>query len=83
MSSSQDELHLQKTSVLDRVDNNETVVAPDDLGEDRPKQVRLHKYPATLFGKTFLFGMKSGTGWSIRWKLMRDFLWDDWIQRNY
>ena len=74
MSSSQDEFQLQKTSVLDRVDNNETVVAPDDLGEDRPKQVRFHKYPATLFGKQigldifFLLGMKSGTGWSIRWK---------------
>jgi len=51
MSSSQDELQLQKTSVLDRVYNNETVVAPDDLGEDRPKQVRLHNYPDTLFGK--------------------------------
>jgi len=52
MPSSQDELQLQKNSVLDRADNNETVVAPDDLGEDRPKQVRLHKYSATLFGKT-------------------------------
>ena len=70
MSSSQDELQLQKTSVLDRVDSNETVVAPDDLGEDRPKQVRLHKYPATLFGKTNRYflstGMKSGTDRSIR-----------------
>ena len=50
MSSSQDKLQLQKTSVLDRVDNNETVVAPDDLGEDRPKQVRLQKYRAAFFG---------------------------------
>jgi len=55
MSSSQDELQLQRTSVLDRVDNNETVVTPDDLSEDRPKQVRLHKYPAALFGKTNIY----------------------------
>ena len=75
MSSSQDKLQLQKTSVLDRVDNNETVVAPDGLGEDRPKQVRLHKYPATLFGKTNRYFLSAWYEkcWSIRWKLMRHF----------
>jgi len=52
MSSSPDELQLQKTSILDRVYNKETVVTPDDLGADRPKQVRLHKYLATLFRET-------------------------------
>jgi len=31
MSSRQDELQLQKASVFDRVDNNETVVAPSGL----------------------------------------------------
>jgi len=39
MSSSQDEFQLQKTSVLDRVDNNETVVAPDDLGKIDPNRL--------------------------------------------
>ena len=68
MSSSQDKLQLQKTSVLDRVDNNETVVAPDGLGEDRPKQVRLHKYPATLFGKTNRYFLSA---WYEKW---------DWLE---
>jgi len=68
MSSSRDELQLQKTSVLDRVDNIETVVAPDDLGEDRPKQVRLHKYPTTLFGKTNRYFLSA---WYKKW---------DWLE---
>ena len=68
MSSSRDEVQLQKTSVLDRVDNNETVVAPDDLGEDRPKQVRLHKYPTTLFGKTNRYFLSA---WYKKW---------DWLE---
>ena len=69
MSSSQDEWQLQKTSVLDRDNNNETVVAPDDLGEDRRNLVRFINIPLLCLVKRidifFLLGMKSGTGWSI------------------